>query len=62
MMNGEPGRPLVCVECRREQRHGERGWRSNLTTDRDEPDYKPAEAIVYCPDCAEREFGPPRRS
>ena len=29
------------------------GWRAYLTTDEDEP----AEAIVYCPECAEREFG-----
>jgi pyridoxine 5'-phosphate synthase PdxJ len=28
-----------------------------LTTDRDEPDYEPAEAVVYCPACAAREFG-----
>jgi hypothetical protein len=40
------------MECQREQRDGERGWRSYLTTDRDEPDYEPTEAIVYCPDCA----------
>jgi hypothetical protein len=31
----------------------ERGWRAYLTTDEDEP----AEAAIYCPRCAEREFG-----
>jgi hypothetical protein len=47
----------VCVECGRAQTDDERGWRSHLTTDEGEP----AEAVVYCPECAEREFGPPRR-
>jgi hypothetical protein len=44
---------MTCVECRREQAAGERGWRAYLTTDEDEP----AEALVYCPKCATREFG-----
>ena len=35
------------------QPSGARGWRAYLTTDEDEP----AEAVVYCPECAEREFG-----
>jgi len=46
---------LVCVECGREQIADERGWRSLLTTDEEEP----VEALIYCPDCAEDEFGPP---
>jgi hypothetical protein len=45
--------PLVCAECGREQRKDERGWRAYLTDDSDEP----IEAVVFCPDCAEREFG-----
>ena len=32
---------------------GARGWRAYLTTDEDEP----AEAVVYCSECAELEFG-----
>ena len=44
---------LRCVECGREKVAGERGWRAYLTTDEDEP----AEAVVYCPECDEREFG-----
>jgi DNA-directed RNA polymerase subunit RPC12/RpoP len=44
---------LTCVECGREQTADERGWRAYLTTDEDEP----AEAVVYCPECATREFG-----
>jgi hypothetical protein len=39
----------VCVECGRERREGERGWRAYLTVD--------DEVAVYCPSCAEREFG-----
>jgi hypothetical protein len=30
----------------------ERGWRAYLTDDEDDP----AEAAVYCPECADREF------
>jgi hypothetical protein len=48
----------TCAECSREQSAGERGWKAYLTTDEDEP----AEALVYCPDCAEREFGAHRQT
>jgi hypothetical protein len=44
---------LTCVESRREQAAGERGWRAYLTVD----EHEPAEAVVYCPACAAREFG-----
>lgn len=44
---------LRCVECGREQAVDERGWRAYLTTD----EHEPAKALVYCPECAEREFG-----
>jgi hypothetical protein len=44
---------LTCEECGREQPACESGWKAYLTTDEDEP----AEAVVYCPVCAEREFG-----
>jgi hypothetical protein len=44
---------LACVECGRVQAAGEREWRAYLTADEDEP----ADAVVYCPECAEREFG-----
>ena len=44
---------LECVECGRKQRAGEPGWKAYLTTDEDEP----AEAVVYCAEGAEREFG-----
>jgi hypothetical protein len=41
-----------CVECRREAPVGEHGWRAYLTED----EGKPAEAVLYCPDCVRREF------
>jgi hypothetical protein len=46
------GAALVCAECGREHAAVERGWRAYLTVDEDEP----TEAVVYCPDCAVREF------
>ena len=39
---------IACVECGREPREGER-FPAYLTTD--------DELAIYCPDCAEREFG-----
>jgi hypothetical protein len=44
---------LQCVECGRVSREGERGWTAHLTVDEDDP----AEVVVYCPECDEREFG-----
>jgi hypothetical protein len=40
---------LICVECRRDSEEGAPGWRAFLTVD--------DETAVYCPKCAEREFG-----
>jgi hypothetical protein len=42
------GPDLRCVECHRESREDER-FRAYLTFDN--------EIAVYCPECAEREFG-----
>jgi hypothetical protein len=48
-----PTAPLVCVECGREQRDGERCWRSLQTTDRDEPSYeRQRRQSCSCPECA----------
>ena len=56
-MTGEATEPLRCVECGRVQTAPvARGWRAYLTVDEDEP----AEAIVYCPEYDEREFGATR--
>jgi hypothetical protein len=43
---------LRCVECGRVSRENERGWTAHLTAEDDGP----AEAVVYCPECDEREF------
>ena len=52
-MNVDRPEPLRRVECGRVQSAYARGWRAYLTVDEDEP----AEAVVYCPECDERELG-----
>jgi hypothetical protein len=53
---GRADRRLICDECGCAYR-GERGWRGYLTRE-------PREVAVFCPACAEREFGdaPPASS
>lgn len=46
---------IVCNECGRKTVVFRRGWRAYLTDDT----FGPEEAVVYCPDCAERELGAP---
>ncbi len=41
--------PVTCAECGREDDSRERGWQGHETTDGD--------IALFCPDCAEREFG-----
>jgi ribosomal protein L44E len=41
---------LTCAECGRSPRAGET-WRIDLA------DKIAREAVIYCPECAEREFG-----
>jgi hypothetical protein len=45
---------LVCDECGSTYR-GEWGWRGYLTRE-------PREVAIFCPACAEREFGEPERT
>jgi len=45
---------LRCIECRRESASGSR-WRAYLADDPRDDD--PPEVALYCPSCAEREFG-----
>lgn len=40
---------VVCVECAKSSTGKSVDWRAYLTVD--------GEVAVYCPDCAEREFG-----
>jgi DNA-directed RNA polymerase subunit RPC12/RpoP len=44
---------LVCVECGRETTAPEKGWQAVLAGGVEDE----LEVAVYCPDCAEREFG-----
>jgi hypothetical protein len=58
------GDPVECTECGAEaDEHaiGWRGYRAELPED-EEPELKFPEIAFYCPVCAEREFGPLRRS
>jgi hypothetical protein len=41
-------RSLVCAECRLESPPDAEGWRGYLDDD--------SAAVMFCPDCAEREF------
>lgn len=41
--------PLRCAECGRESDPDAAGWRAYLDDD--------DQAVTFCPECAEREFG-----
>jgi len=45
---------LVCVECGAATDRSERGWRAWLTAEEND---EPAEVVVLCPGCSQREFG-----
>ena len=47
---------LFCEECSDEANTFERGWRSFLTDDEDEPGG--VGVLILCPACADLEFGP----
>jgi hypothetical protein len=50
-----------CVECGRKSRGDATDWRAYLTEDpegHNDAGVGVLEAVVYCPDCAEHEFGP----
>ena len=44
-----PTNTLTCVECGRVAESGARGWKALLDDD--------DAVVLFCPDCAEREFG-----
>ena len=48
---------LICVECGRVSDDG-RGWRAYLVAAGEDGFGDPETVVVYCPDCAEREFHP----
>jgi hypothetical protein len=49
---------LWCLECGKLGEGSMKGWRALLGVDDENP---PTGAYLFCPDCAEREFGPSRR-
>jgi hypothetical protein len=53
-------RRLCCEECGGEATAGAWGWRGYRIDDPEEGDVP--EIGFFCPDCAEREFGPPADS
>jgi hypothetical protein len=48
-----------CAECGKLGEGSMEGWRAMLGTDVDDEN-APTETHLFCPVCAEREFGPPR--
>ena len=56
---GQTGTLLRCVECGAGSDALARGWRAYLAPEDDEPedDDPEDELLVFCPECAEREFG-----
>jgi hypothetical protein len=48
-LDGEERAPLVCAECGRVCSPGAAGWRGYLDDG--------GQAVTFCPECAEREFG-----
>jgi hypothetical protein len=54
---GQVRSPIKCVECRRKLSYEHAaGWQAFVVGD---PDLEGDEEIViYCPECARREFGP----
>jgi hypothetical protein len=50
MKEEQQAKGLVCAECGKQADAKGAAWKAFLT---DEPD----EIALYCPDCAEREFG-----
>ena len=56
MLMGQAKIALECVECRNEAGEIAPGWQAYLVSDPDAEGDE--EIVVYCPDCARREFGP----
>ena len=52
-----PERRLVCAECGIEAPPGAAGWRAYVVGVKEEETGDEAYITVYCPTCAEREFG-----
>ena len=54
---GQVKSALECIECRKRPSYeNAAGWQAFLISDPDTGGDE--EVVVYCPDCARREFGP----
>jgi hypothetical protein len=51
---GQQGSIIQCAECGAESDGLAAGWRAYLAADFDEDE---GEVVLFCPDCADREFG-----
>jgi hypothetical protein len=61
-LNAEAIKAEAMVRCAERGKLGEgsmEGWRAMLGTDIDDEN-TPTETYLFCPACADREFGPPR--
>jgi hypothetical protein len=56
LLMGQAKIALECVECHKEAGEIAPGWQAYLVSDPDAEGDE--EIVVYCPDCARREFGP----
>ncbi|MBD0348616.1 MAG: hypothetical protein ICV59_05640 [Thermoleophilia bacterium] len=52
-----PPATLVCAECQTAADERARGWRAFLAFDPDEDEFE--SLVIFCPGCAESEFGIP---
>ena len=51
------GSALTCLECGTESDHLATGWRAYCVPDHEGKELE-GEILMFCPHCAEREFGP----
>jgi hypothetical protein len=56
-MRRQVGTVLRCRECGSESEGLARGWRAYLAPELDD-DHGEMEVLMFCPQCAQREFGP----
>jgi hypothetical protein len=57
--NLKAGAMVRCAECGKLGEGSMEGWQAMLSIDIDDEN-TPTETHLFCPACAEREFGPPR--
>jgi hypothetical protein len=58
---------LICCECGRQSAEGATGWQAHLGADdideiAEDEEPQRVSAFMFCPECAQREFGHTKRS